>query len=285
MPGGRSIPPGYHGCEAGLPAGPITNPPMTSDLELLPSGHPGQLLILLHGVGADPGALEPLALRLRVQFPQSAVLVPAGFDAFDMGRPGRQWFSLQGLGEDNRHARVSAMMPRFIAWVHAAQRRLQVEPAATALVGFSQGSIVALEAVAAEDGLAGRVVAFAGRYARLPERAPASTTIHLLHGALDPVMPVDLAREALEHLGALGGDATLDIAEEVGHELHPALVDCALHRLTSHIPMRTWRAAMGGLVSSAPAGDAEPDEARPGPQGAAPDRARGSSHEGGGPRG
>jgi phospholipase/carboxylesterase len=224
---------------------------MTTDLEFLPPGRPEQLLILLHGVGADPSALAPLALRLRVQFAQSAVLVPAGFDAFDMDRPGRQWFSLQGLCEDNHLARVTDMLPRLIAWVHAAQQRLQVVPAATALVGFSQGSTVALEAVSAEDGLAGRVIAFSGRYARLPDRAPAYTTIHLLHGGLDQVMPADHAREALERLGALRGDATLDIAEEVGHELHPALVDCALRRLTSHIPMRTWMAAMGGLPQPA----------------------------------
>jgi phospholipase/carboxylesterase len=47
-----------------------------------------------------------------------------------------------------------------------------------------------------------------------------------------------------------GGDVTLDIAEEVGHELHPALIEQALHRLTHHIPLRTWQAALG----SAPAG-------------------------------
>jgi phospholipase/carboxylesterase len=229
-----------------------------TDLELLPPGRAEQLLILLHGVGADPSDLKPLALRLREQFPQSAALLPRGFDPFDMGRPGRQWFSLQGLNEDNRVARVTAMLPRLIAWVHAAQQRLQVGPAATALVGFSQGSIVALEAVSAEDGLAGRVVAFSGRYARLPDRAPTHTTIHLLHGGRDPVMPADHARRALDHLGALHGDATLDIAQEVGHELHPALIDCALQRLTSHIPMRTWMAAMGGLRQST-----EPDAAHP----------------------
>lgn len=233
---------------------------MTTDLELLPPGRPEQLLILLHGVGADPSALAPLAWRLRSQFAQSAVLVPAGFEAVDAGGPGWQWFSLNGLTDENRRERVAALLPALIAWVRAAQQRLQVGPAATALVGFSQGSIVALEAVSAEDGLAGRVLAFAGRYARLPDRAPASTTIHLLHGGRDTVMPAEHARAALEHLAALQGDATLDIAEEVGHELHPVLVDCALRRLTSHIPMRTWRAAMGGLQQAAtddPAGEGD----------------------------
>ena len=52
------------------------------------------------------------------------------------------------------------------------------------------------------------------------------------------------------YLGAFDGDATLDIAQGVGHELHPALVDSALFRLTSHIPHRTWRAALGQVPSA-----------------------------------
>jgi phospholipase/carboxylesterase len=224
---------------------------MTTDLEWLPfDGHVEQLLILLHGVGADPVDFDPLARLLRAQFPRSAVLAPAGFEPFDQGPTGRQWFSVQGVDDISRVTRVAAVMPRLVDWIKAAQRRFGVGPAATALVGFSQGSILALEAVAVEDGLAGRVLAFSGRYAQLPARAPALTTIHLLHGAADPVMPAHLAREALEHLGALRGDATLDLADDVGHELHPALIDCALQRLTSYIPQRTWQAAMGGLAAA-----------------------------------
>jgi phospholipase/carboxylesterase len=232
---------------------------MTADLEWLPlAGQPEQLLVLLHGVGATPEGFTPLAQTLRARFPQSAVLVPAGFDAFDMAPVGRQWFSVRGVTEDNRVGRVAAALPRLLTWIKAAQQRTGVGPQATALVGFSQGSIMALEAVAAEDGLAGRVLAFSGRYARLPDRAPALTTLHLLHGGADPVMPVGLARAALEHLGRLNGDATLDIADGVGHELHPALLDCALQRLTSHIPQRTWKAAMGSVPMSA-AGSSDED--------------------------
>jgi phospholipase/carboxylesterase len=220
---------------------------MTADLAWLPTGRAEQLMILLHGVGADAQNLAPLAATLRQRFPQAAVLAPQGFEAFDMAPVGRQWFSVRGVTEQNRVERVAAVLPRLLDWVRAAQQRTGVGPAATALVGFSQGSILSLEAVAAEDGIAGRVLAFSGRYARLPAQAPALSTIHILHGTADAVMPVAQARQAFEHLAQLNGDATIDLAEGVGHELHPALIDCALHRLTSHIPMRTWQAALGGL--------------------------------------
>ena len=92
---------------------------------------------------------------------------------------------------------------------------------------------------------ANRVARVAAVLPRLAEQAPAETTLHLFHGAEDEVIPAEQARLALERLAALQGDATIDIAEDVGHELAPVLVERALFRLRNHIPYRTWAAAMG----------------------------------------
>jgi len=216
-------------------------------LEWLPAQQPApQLLILLHGLGGGGASMRPLAEALRERFALAAIVAPDAPHAAD-GGAGRQWFSAQDLDDATRLARVQAALGPLRDWVRATQRRLGVDPQATAIAGFSQGAILALELAQADDGLAGRVLAFAGRYARLPEVAPRLTTLHLLHGAADAVIPASHARVALQHLGVLHGDATLDIAQDVGHALHPALIDSALHQLTSHIPHRTWRAAMGAV--------------------------------------
>jgi phospholipase/carboxylesterase len=86
--------------------------------------------------------------------------------------------------------------------------------------------------------------------------APRLTTLHLFHGDDDRVIPADGSRQALAWLADLQGDATLDIAQGVGHELHPALIDCALHRLKTHIPQRTWQAALGAVPALPPSDDA-----------------------------
>jgi len=221
---------------------------MNEPIEWLPvAGPPEQLLLLLHGVGADGRSMAPLAQALRAEFPQAAIVAPDAPHPFEAGGAGRQWFSVRGIDEANRVPRAAAALVPLAAWVRATQQRLGVGSAATALVGFSQGAILALELAAAEDGLAGRVLAFAGRYARLPAAAPRHTTLHLFHGGADAVIPVAHARAALEHLAALHGDATIDIAEGVGHELHPVLLRCALQRLRTHIPLRTWQAALGAV--------------------------------------
>ena len=232
---------------------PAAGTPLLPDtLQWLPAaGRPEQLMILLHGWGASAAGMAPLAKALRREFPQAALLAPEGFEPVDTGLAGRQWFALNGaegaVTEANRPARVAAMLPRLAAWVRAAQAATGVGPAATALVGFSQGAICALELVQLHDGLAGRVLSFSGRYAALPEQAPAFTTLHFFHGAIDTVIPAAQARLALERLSAIRGDATLDIAENVGHELPPALMQCAIDRLKTHIPHRTWMAAMGAV--------------------------------------
>lgn len=193
-------------------------------IEWLPScDPPPQLLILLPEPGAGGESMRPLAQALRGAFADAAILAPDAETIADLD------VALDALGE----------------WVGETQRRLRADPAVTALAGFGQGATLALELTARHDGGAGRVLAFGGRFARLPQAAPQATTLHLLHGGADPVVEAAEARRTLRHLGVLHGDATLDIAEGVGHELHPALIDAALHRLRTYIPQRTWRAALG----------------------------------------
>lgn len=233
---------------------------MDLPVEWLPrQGQPEQLILLLHGWGQTGDSLLPLASALRSAFPQAAVLAPSAPQPQDETGPlhteaaspdagwrqPRQWYGVQGLTPTNWPARVAGALPPLLQWVQAQQRRLGVAPAATCLGGFSQGAILALALAMQHDGIAGRVLAFGGCLTSPPEAAPRHSTLHLFHGADDEVIPADGSRQALAWLGELQGDATLDIAQGVGHVLHPALVDCALHRLRSHIPLRTWQAALG----------------------------------------
>lgn len=226
----------------------MSTPSYELPYESLPAeGPPTQLVILLHGWASEPEAMRPLAEVLRERFPQAALLAPRGPHPADAGRRGRQWYSIEGLGEHAVWAaRVDGMVRELQPWVRAQQQRLGCTPQATALAGFSQGGILSLALALHDDGIAGRVLSFGGCLVGPPAAAPRHTTIHLFHGGDDRTIPAERSRVALEQLGALNADATLDIAEGIGHQLHPALVDCALHRLTSYIPQRTWREALGG---------------------------------------
>ena len=235
---------------------------LTLPIQWLPAqGAPEQLILLLHGWGSNGNAMAPLAQALREQFPQAAILAPDAPHAYERStRPAtalRQWYAVDDLTPEIWTARVQGALPSLHDWVQAQQQRLRVGPAATALGGFSQGAILSMALALKHDGIAGRVLAFSGCLTEPPTAAPRLTTLHLFHGGEDTVIPADGSRQALEWLAELQGDVTVDIASGLGHELHPALIQCAQDRLKSHIPMRTWQAAMGAVPRAA--GAAEDD--------------------------
>ncbi len=144
------------------------------------------------------------------------------------GPDGRQWFSVEGVTEENRQARIDAVMPAFIDTVRYWQQQSGVGADATALIGFSQGSIMSLESVKAQPGLVSRVIAFNGRFATLPQSATTQTTIHLIHGGEDRVIELSHAVAAQETLMREGGDVTLDIVDNLGHAIDNRSMQFAL---------------------------------------------------------
>jgi phospholipase/carboxylesterase len=218
---------------------------LDTTLHLAPRASPPSLLfVYLHGVGASALDLAPAAERLARAFPQAIHLLPDGFEPFDAGPEGRQWFSIRDVSEANRPARVDAAVERLAVWLAHAQRHFGIATASTLLVGFSQGAIVALGAAQRSPAVAGRVIAIAGRYATLPEKAPETTVVHLVHGKDDAVVPARHAVEAATRLVALGGDVTADVVPGIGHALHPDLLDLAVGHLQTFVPRRIWEEAM-----------------------------------------
>lgn len=204
-----------------------------------------QLILLFHGVGDNPVAMGEIGSYFAHSFPQALVVSVGGPEVFgDAG--GRQWFSVENVTEDNRVERIAQVMPSFIDIVRYWQRHSGVSYAATALVGFSQGAIMALEALISTAKLAGRVVAFSGRFARLPTANVGDSVVHLIHGQDDAVINVEHAQAAAECLQRHGVDFTLDVEPNVGHVINQGMMDNALERLHFYIPQRYWDEALLG---------------------------------------
>jgi phospholipase/carboxylesterase len=211
------------------------------------SGRVEQLLLLWHGWAQQARALAPLAEALRREFPQAAVVVPQSLLPTERSKRLPMWYSIEGLRDqpDEWPRRVRAVLDPLAAWVRAQQQRYEVSPQATCMGGFSQGGLLALELATRDDGIAGRVLSFGGRFVEAPRQPPRQTTLHFFHGGADAIFQADVVREQVEQIGQLRADTTMDILDGVGHELHPAMIERALFRLRSHVPRRTWDAAMG----------------------------------------
>jgi phospholipase/carboxylesterase len=203
---------------------------MTSSIVIQrPAEAPQQLILLFHGVGSTAENLVPVGQQFAAKFPAAMVVSLDGSQTSDFGQ-GRQWFSVAGVTEENRPARIAAAMPAFQALVEQMQKVSGVNADQTTLIGFSQGSIMALESTQIQPKLAAKVIAFSGRFAVLPAVAPKETVIHLIHGDADPVVSVENSRNAAQQLQALGTEVTLDIESGMGHGINARMLSLALDK-------------------------------------------------------
>lgn len=212
-----------------------------SEVLLRPEQGAAELLfILLHGGGAAPEQMQPLADALRGQYPQAAIALWQAPTALPSeALRGFVWFD-----DADPVAGVAAALPALVARVRALAGALQLDWPRVALVGFSQGGLLALEAVQAEQRLAGRVIAVGAAPLARPVMAPEGVCLHLVHGLQDELVPYRHVVDAAQAWVELGADITADVLPGLGHTLDPKLIDKALHQLRTFIPSRLWREAV-----------------------------------------
>jgi len=198
-----------------------------------PLQHAKHLFVFLHASGADARSMIPAAFKYQGRFPSAALVVPSGFARYGKDIERQQWFSTSGLTDENRMARIAAILPRIEQLVRREQTNHRVPRERTVLIGYSQGGTVALEAVKAMPQLAGAVVAYSARFARLPQAGTRmDSRIHLIHGGYDSVVSRVYAERAARALSGLHVPVTLDIIEDLGHALtHEAICRGSLRLL------------------------------------------------------
>ncbi|MCJ8519509.1 phospholipase/carboxylesterase [Pseudorhizobium tarimense] len=164
------------------------------------------LVIMLHGVGSSGSDLAPLADAWTTALPGAAFASPDAPAASSFGS-GYQWFSVAGVTEENRAGRVHDARPSFDAVVSAVieENDFSNRLDRIAFVGFSQGTIMALDAVASGRWPVGAVVGISGRLASpLPLQPALRTPVLLIHGSGDEIIPATESTRAAVTLRALG---------------------------------------------------------------------------------
>ncbi|WP_236895774.1 alpha/beta hydrolase [Devosia sp. SL43] len=144
---------------------------------------------------------------------------------------GREWFSVAGVAVDNRAERVLAARPSFDTVIDSLIQKHGIagELDRVVFVGFSQGSIMALDALASGRWPVGAIVAFSGRLASPTPLSPSTTTpLLLVHGDADPVMPFAEAQKAVDQLNPFGVAVQIAIERGLGHQVSPHGLELAV---------------------------------------------------------
>ncbi len=181
-----------------------------------------KLVVLLHGVGSSGADLEGLGHYFQPSFPDVIFSSPNGTEKFDGGGAGYQWFSVTGVTEASRPGRIVNARAAFDAAIQQIFAKHAIDPEQDQVIflGFSQGSIMALDAlVSARLPLAG-VVAFSGRLSSPQPYATASNTpVLLVHGQADPVIPWQESESAAAKLSEVGIPVTTFFETALPHTI------------------------------------------------------------------
>jgi phospholipase/carboxylesterase len=178
------------------------------------AGRTSQLVVFLHGYGADGNDLIELGRQWRVLMPEAAFVAPNASERSPAAPMGRQWFALSNRppddpsGGDERWTGAVKARGAIDAFLDAELKRLSLDDSKLALVGFSQGAMMALHVGLRRPGAPAAILGYSGLLIG-PERLSEATArdargapppVLLIHGEQDPLIPFDamfMAAEAL----------------------------------------------------------------------------------------
>ena len=186
-------------------------------------GRPTSLVILLHGYGSNGADLISLAPYWAKALPNTQFVSPNAPEPVPMAPGGYQWFPVSRLDPREMDLGVTRAAGTLSKFIDRELERYQIAPAKLALVGFSQGTMMALHVGLRREGVGG-IVGFSGALAapgKLKEEARGKPPILLVHGDQDDMIPVTALFDAADGLAAAGLGAQWHISYGVPHSIGP----------------------------------------------------------------
>jgi phospholipase/carboxylesterase len=189
------------------------------------SGNAQQLVVFLHGYGADGNDLIEIGRAWQQLLPQAAFVSPHAPEPCAMAPGGRQWFTLTFRDPNERWSGVNHAAPGLERFLDAELARHRLPPSALALVGFSQGTMMALHVGLRRAVSPIAIVGYSGLFV-LPPGATAETVaaeiksrppVLLVHGDQDELIPAQALFAATQALAALDIPAEWHLSAGVGH--------------------------------------------------------------------
>jgi phospholipase/carboxylesterase len=190
------------------------------NVEPASGGPAAQLVVLLHGVGVDGSDLIELAPYFAEMLPDAAFVAPDAPFEFDMAPFGRQWFSLQDRTPQVIAAGVRATAPILNDYIDDQIAHWGVSDKDVALVGFSQGTMMALHVGLRRLYRPAAIVGFSGALVdpvSLAGEIRGKPPVLLIHGEDDEVVNPASLKVAEQALAAVGVPVITELRPGLGH--------------------------------------------------------------------
>lgn len=189
------------------------------------SGKAKQLVVFLHGYGADGNDLIEIGKQWQPWLPDAAFVAPHAPEPCGMSPMGRQWFDLTFREPNERWHGVNHAAPALNAFLDAELARHFLEPSQLALVGFSQGTMMALHVGLHRSVAPAAIVGYSGilvfdedkGHGSLKDGIVSKPPILLVHGDQDEVIPPQALFLSTQLLAELEVPNQWHLSQGIGH--------------------------------------------------------------------
>ena len=195
------------------------------------SGKARQLVVFLHGYGADGKDLIELGQQWRALLPDAAFVAPHAPDRCPGTPTGRQWFGLSRFAPDDprgaaeRWKGAGSARPTIDGFLAEELGRLGLDDSKLALVGFSQGGMMAMHVGLRRARAPAAIVCYSGLLvgpehlaeAKARDARGAPPPILLVHGDQDAMIPLEAMFVAANELAAAEIPNQWHLSMGVGH--------------------------------------------------------------------
>jgi phospholipase/carboxylesterase len=189
------------------------------------SGKTKQLVVFLHGYGADGNDLIEIGRAWQPLLPHAAFVSPHAPEPCAGSPMGRQWFTLTFRDPNERWVGANAAEAGLENFLDAELKRRGLPPSALALVGFSQGTMMALHVGLRRATAPAAIVGYSGLLVIPPDAEPdqfpleirSRPPVLLVHGDQDQVIPPDALFHAAQGLAALEVPVEWHLSPGIGH--------------------------------------------------------------------
>ncbi len=184
-----------------------------------------QLVVFLHGYGADGDDLIAIGKQWQSLLPDAAFVSPHAPHPCAQAPTGRQWFPLNMSNPDELWQGVVDARPALDAFLDAELARLKLDDSRLALVGFSQGTMMALHVRLRRSRAPAAILGYSGVLVGPEHLLEANARdghgrpppIFLIHGNEDDLISVESLFLAAEDLNKANIPCQWHMSVGIGH--------------------------------------------------------------------
>ena len=198
------------------------------------------LVVFLHGYGADGNDLLSLHEFISDVLPDTVFVAPNAPFPCNSNPFGYEWFPIPWIdGSSEVEAAMAAGKSCAILndWLDEIAGRESVDAGKTAVVGFSQGTMIALNVVPRRREKFAGLVGISGTSYLLPkkEQVVSRPPVLLVHGENDEMIPCSNLWQTADALEALGFEPATHLSKGIGHQIGPDGLAVAREFLVRHL--------------------------------------------------